>query len=81
MIVALLAVLKSGAAYLPLDPDYPTARLALMLGDSGARLLITQIGVIEEALDVFRTSGTTLSVLELNNSTLKRRLPSSIKPV
>ena len=41
MVVALLSVLKSGAAYLPLDPDYPTARLAFMLTDSRASLLIT----------------------------------------
>ena len=38
MVVALLAVLKSGAAYLPLDPDYPAARLTFMLEDSGAAL-------------------------------------------
>jgi amino acid adenylation domain-containing protein/non-ribosomal peptide synthase protein (TIGR01720 family) len=41
MVVALLAVLKAGGAYLPLDPEYPTERLAFMLGDSGARVLIT----------------------------------------
>ena len=41
MIVAMLGVLKSGAAYLPLDPDYPQARLSFMLRDSGARLLVT----------------------------------------
>ncbi|WP_316159141.1 MULTISPECIES: non-ribosomal peptide synthetase [unclassified Bradyrhizobium] len=45
MIVALLAVLKAGAAYLPLDPDYPAERLAHMLSDSGARLLLTQAGL------------------------------------
>ncbi|HEU4562032.1 MAG TPA: amino acid adenylation domain-containing protein, partial [Longimicrobium sp.] len=42
MVVAMLAVLKAGAAYLPLDPTYPADRLAYMLGDSGARLLVTQ---------------------------------------
>ncbi|MGC2778720.1 MAG: amino acid adenylation domain-containing protein, partial [Bradyrhizobium sp.] len=42
MMVALLAVLKAGGAYLPLDPDYPAARLTHMLRDSGARLLLTQ---------------------------------------
>jgi len=41
MIVALLAVLKAGGAYLPLDPDYPAHRLAFMLEDSGARIVIT----------------------------------------
>ncbi|WP_420128650.1 amino acid adenylation domain-containing protein [Longimicrobium sp.] len=42
MVVALLAVLKAGAAYLPLDPGYPAARLAYMLDDAGARLLVTE---------------------------------------
>ncbi|WP_219539924.1 non-ribosomal peptide synthetase, partial [Nonomuraea guangzhouensis] len=40
MIIAMLAVWKAGATYLPLDPDYPAGRLAYMLTDSGARLLI-----------------------------------------
>jgi amino acid adenylation domain-containing protein len=42
MVVSLLAVLKAGAAYLPLDPAYPAERLAFMLKNSGAQILITQ---------------------------------------
>ncbi len=42
MIVALLGILKSGAAYVPLDSGYPHDRLAFMLEDSGARILITE---------------------------------------
>ncbi|HET7228484.1 MAG TPA: amino acid adenylation domain-containing protein [Longimicrobium sp.] len=42
MLVAMLAILKSGAAYLPLDPAYPRGRLKHMLADSGASLLVTQ---------------------------------------
>ncbi|MFF9900186.1 amino acid adenylation domain-containing protein [Streptomyces longispororuber] len=39
-VVALLGVLKTGAAYLPLDPDYPAERVALMLGDARPALLV-----------------------------------------
>ncbi|MEM7355109.1 MAG: amino acid adenylation domain-containing protein, partial [Acidobacteriota bacterium] len=42
MVVAVLAVLKTGAAFLPLDPTYPPERLAFMLADAEARIVITQ---------------------------------------
>lgn len=40
MAIASIGVLKSGAAYLPLDPDYPSERLDFMLKDAGAQILI-----------------------------------------
>ena len=42
MVVALLAVLKAGGAYVPLDPDYPPERLAHMLEDAEAPVVLTQ---------------------------------------
>jgi amino acid adenylation domain-containing protein len=42
MVVSLLAVLKAGGAYVPLDPQYPAERLAYMLEDSRAVVLLTQ---------------------------------------
>ncbi len=42
MMVALLGILKAGGAYVPVDPSYPEARIAHMLEDSGARLILTQ---------------------------------------
>ncbi|MCP3142127.1 non-ribosomal peptide synthase/polyketide synthase [Pyxidicoccus sp. QH1ED-7-1] len=39
---ALLAILKTGAAFVPLDPAYPSERLAFMLGDTRAPVLLTQ---------------------------------------
>jgi amino acid adenylation domain-containing protein len=41
MIVAALAVMKAGGAYLPLDPSYPTERLSFMLNDAQAPVLVT----------------------------------------
>ena len=42
MMIALFAILKAGAAFLPLDPTYPKERLEFMLEDSEAVLLLTQ---------------------------------------
>jgi amino acid adenylation domain-containing protein len=41
LIVALVAIIKAGGAYLALDPDYPLARLEMMLEDTGARVVVT----------------------------------------
>ena len=45
MVVALLATLKAGGAYLPLDPEYPAARLAQMLGEAAPVLVLTSRSV------------------------------------
>ncbi len=42
MLIAVLAALKAGAAYVPLDPSFPAERLAFMAEDSGIRLLVTE---------------------------------------
>ena len=52
MIVTELAVMKAGGAYLPLDPDYPAARLHYMLEHSQTTLLLTEPG-LREALPPF----------------------------
>lgn len=57
MIIALLAVLKAGGAYLPLDPDYPAERLAYILRDSGAALVLTQGVLLERLAPVLREAG------------------------
>ncbi|MCB0080764.1 MAG: amino acid adenylation domain-containing protein, partial [Caldilineaceae bacterium] len=46
MVAAILAILKCGAAYLPLDVDYPAERLAYLLADSGATLLVTEASLV-----------------------------------
>jgi len=48
MVVGLLGILKAGGAYLPLDPSYPARRLAFMLEDTQATLLLTQSHLVDE---------------------------------
>lgn len=42
LVVALLAVMRAGAAYIPLDPDYPPARLQMMLEDGRPSAIVTE---------------------------------------
>ncbi len=74
MVIVLLAVCKSGAAYLPLDLDYPSTRLAFMLKDSRARLLITQTQSSDGAPQGIQWSDTETPVLDLSTKDLQARL-------
>jgi amino acid adenylation domain-containing protein len=42
MAIGILGILKSGAAYVPIDPAYPTERIAFMLADTAAPIIVTQ---------------------------------------
>nr|AKC91857.1 nonribosomal peptide synthetase [Streptomyces muensis] len=55
LVVAVLAVLKAGAAYLPIDPEYPPERIAHMLTDSRPTMLVTSS---KAAQDLPTVSGT-----------------------
>ncbi|RKG80159.1 amino acid adenylation domain-containing protein [Corallococcus exercitus] len=46
LVVGLLAILKAGAAYVPMDPAHPRDRLAFMLEDAGVPLLLTQTSLV-----------------------------------
>src|SRR5262249_26244727 len=63
LVVGLLGILKAGGAYVPLDPAYPRERLAFMLEDSGAKVLVThgETSVLpsDGALTVVRIEDTT----------------------
>ena len=75
MVVAVLAVLKAGAAYLPLDPDYPRERLAYQLGDAQVAWLLAD-GVGRDALgDALRADGAP-PVLALDSEAAWQPLPS-----
>jgi len=61
MIVGLLAILKAGSAYLPLDPEYPQDRLNFMLEDAGLKILLTH-SALQARLP--QTAGTTVCCLD-----------------
>ncbi|MGH9899603.1 MAG: non-ribosomal peptide synthetase, partial [Pyrinomonadaceae bacterium] len=48
MVVALLGILKAGGAYLPLDPQYPLARLSLMIEETAPPVILTQAHLEDE---------------------------------
>ncbi|WP_407885538.1 non-ribosomal peptide synthetase, partial [Scytonema sp. NUACC26] len=47
MVIGLLAILKAGSAYIPLDPSYPQERLAFILKDTQVSVLLTQTSLLE----------------------------------
>jgi natural product biosynthesis luciferase-like monooxygenase protein len=49
LVVAMFAIMKAGAAYLPLDPEYPRDRIAFMIEDSAARVVLTDVDVHADA--------------------------------
>ena len=62
MLACVLGVLKAGGAYVPLDPSYPKERLAFMLEDSGASLVLTE----QKFAERLASSGARLILLDLD---------------
>ncbi|MFH9137388.1 amino acid adenylation domain-containing protein [Streptomyces sp. NPDC017524] len=60
LVAAMIGVLKAGAAYVPLDPEYPADRLAEVLADSAAELVLTD-GAADHALTVAEARLVTLA--------------------
>jgi non-ribosomal peptide synthetase component F len=85
MIIALLGILKAGAAYLPLDPDYPLERLAYMLRDAEPACVLTSARIAERLpegaaqllLDHPETAGALAQSPETNPSDAERTQPLS----
>lgn len=70
-IAAILATLRLGAAYLPLDPHYPRERLAMMLADARPTLLLGRVGLLAE----LGSSGVAALSLESVAATAMDELP------
>ena len=50
LVTGIFSILKSGGAYLPIDPGYPQDRIQFMMADSGARILLTQPGYGDDSI-------------------------------
>lgn len=61
MLIALLAILKAGAVYIPLDPEYPHERIEFMLEDSAAKILLTS----QQNKGRFKTSALEVAIEEI----------------
>ncbi|MBP2406788.1 amino acid adenylation domain-containing protein [Streptomyces syringium] len=70
-LVALLAVLKAGACYVPLDPEYPVDRLVLMLEDAAPTVVLTETGHADRLQP---HCGATLMLLPLDDPALRSSL-------
>jgi amino acid adenylation domain-containing protein/non-ribosomal peptide synthase protein (TIGR01720 family) len=67
MVVSLLAVLKAGAAYVPLDPDYPNERLAYIMQDSDIKILLSQSELLKNLPELSTGSALCLDQLILSD--------------
>jgi len=77
MLVALLGILKAGAAYVPLDPVLPEERLAYLLNDSMISLLLTQQKLVS-SLPVSRAE---IIALDAQWSTIHKACPDNLEPI
>ncbi len=78
--VALLAVLKAGAAYMPLDPEYPQQRLALMIEDAQCPVILTGSGLEAGLRQWLSRCGTPLLSIDETYPVPASRAPAAVEP-
>ncbi|MFN2385463.1 MAG: amino acid adenylation domain-containing protein [Thermoanaerobaculia bacterium] len=74
LVVAILATLKAGAAYVPLDPSYPPERLGLLQADSGSALVLSR----REISDRVRFPATRTIDLDAEDGSIARESPEGL---
>ncbi len=76
MVVSLLAIMKAGGIYIPLDPSYPMQRITYMLEDSEADVLVTQDHLIEQ----LPASGLQIVRVDSDWAEIEREEPDNLRP-
>lgn len=75
--IALLGILKAGAAFVPLDPEFPRDRLDFMLSDSGAKVIVSETSILDRlpkssaailAIDSQQLTNSEIELPEITNS-------------
>ncbi|MGW9266026.1 amino acid adenylation domain-containing protein, partial [Gordonia terrae] len=74
-LVAIWAIVKAGAAYVPIDPEYPADRIAHMLDDSGAQLVVTTSSAWERIRE--SSAGNDVPTLVLDAASTRTRMKHS----
>ncbi|MEQ4299807.1 amino acid adenylation domain-containing protein [Plantactinospora sp. B6F1] len=77
LVPTLIGVLKSGAAYLPLDPAQPADRLGLMVGDAGASVMVTQASLVGTVAGFFDGERVVLDQEDLSEQPVRNPTPVS----
>ncbi len=82
MIIGLLGILKAGAAYVPIDPNYPEDRIKFIIQDSGISVLLTQSFLKNQfPLSQFKKPGQVIGLDEFNfESFSSQNFPQKIQP-
>lgn len=76
MVVGIFGILKAGAAYLPLDPEYPAERIAFMLSDSETSLILSQEELTPQLPGTSGRTVITFESIASNPTSSSRELPS-----
>jgi amino acid adenylation domain-containing protein/thioester reductase-like protein len=77
MIIGMLAILKAGAAYLPLDPGYPQDRLTYMLNDAGVKMILSKQALIEKC-NFLKSAHTHIICIDTKKPEIERENPVNL---
>ncbi|WP_353929455.1 amino acid adenylation domain-containing protein [Okeanomitos corallinicola TIOX110] len=86
MIIGVLGILKAGAAYVPIDPNYPQERIKFMLADSGISVLLTQsflldkLPLLDNSIEVFCLDDSSRKDAKTQRKTQSEIRKNEIKP-